>query len=241
MLKPRIGITRKGGAASQAQEIAHQRYRARVQEAGGYAVDLVAGAKVPRGLSHELEIRGLVFTGGGDLNPVLYGEQNRASHHIDEERDRFEIDLLRAALQSDLPVFAICRGFQLLNVACGGKLLQDIVAPPYRRHAATDGASAEHEIGLVKDSRLHVVLREICLNVNSRHHQAVTLERLGCPLVATAMSAGEDIVEAIEKPGQAWVVGVQWHPERLEDNIRDSFQPLFQDFVRVAAERAEPR
>ena len=134
-----------------------------------------------------------------------------------------------------------CRGFQILNVVCGGMLLQDIPTPQYQQHAAKDGVSAVHAIELTDGSRLHSLLAKSPIAVNSRHHQAVTRKTLGCPLVATACSSGEDIVEGIEKPGKAWVVGVQWHPERIEDNIGDSFQVLFRDFIRAAAEKSGPK
>jgi len=238
MLKPRIGITRKGGLLSQMQESAHQRYRERVKEAGGEGVDLLPTAGPPPKVTAAERIHGLLLTGGGDLNPVLYGEQNRASHYIDDERDTFEIGIVRAALECKLPVFGICRGFQILNVACGGLLLQDIATPPYRRHAAAGGISAEHEIELANGSRLHGMLAKLSATVNSRHHQAVTRKTVACPLIATAFSPGEDIVEALEKPGDAWVVGVQWHPERSDDKIGNSFQVLFQEFILAAAASA---
>jgi len=145
---------------------------------------------------------------------------------------------MRDALGTDTPIFAICRGLQILNVVCGGTLLQDIPTPPYRQHAANTGVSAQHAIDITDGSRLHSLLAKSPIAANSRHHQAVTRKTLGCPLVATAFSSGEDIVEAMERPGKAWVVGVQWHPERIEDNIGNSFQMLFRDFIRAAGERA---
>jgi len=236
MSKPRIGITRKGGTLSKTQETNHARYRARVEEAGGYAVDLMPSARASFKCVQQEKILGLLFTGGGDLDPLLYGEQNCASNHIDDERDRFEIELMRGVLDADMSIFAICRGFQILNVACGGTLLQDILTPPYRQHAANAGVSAQHTIEVTDESRLHSLLAKSSVTVNSRHHQAVTRITLGCPLIATAFSTGEDIVEGIEKPGKGWVVGVQWHPERIEDKIGDSFQVLFRDFIRAATE-----
>lgn len=219
MSKPRIGITRKGGTLSKTQETNHARYRARVEECGGYPVDLSPAPEASFKSVQEDGIQGVLFTGGGDLDPLWYGEQNRASHYIDAERDRFEIELMRGVLSADTPVFAICRGLQILNVACGGTLLQDIPTPPYGQHAANAAVSAQHTIDVTDGSRLHSLLAKSPIAVNSRHHQAITRRTLGCPLVATAFSSGEDIVEAIEKPGKAWVVGVQWHPERIEDNI----------------------
>ncbi len=222
MSRPRIGITRKGRIVSRALEAIHQRYRARVEEAGGEPVDLSASTTLTDRAIQEHGILGLVFAGGGDLNPQLYGQENRASRNIDDERDRLEINLLRSALQQDLPIFAICRGFQLLNVACGGRLLQDI-GYPYRVHAAgSDQQSAEHDIEVAEDSRLYSLLKKTRLKVNSRHHQGVTRDGVGCSLVATAVS---DIVEAVEMHGR-WIVGVQWHPERVDDNIGNSFQNL---------------
>jgi putative glutamine amidotransferase len=238
MIKPRIGITHKSGTLLKTQETNHGRYRVRVEEAGGLPVDIMPPANASADLIQEESIQGLIFTGGGDLNPVLYGEQNRASHYIDDERDRFEIELMRRALGLGLPLFAICRGFQILNVVCGGMLLQDIPTPQYRQHAAKDGVSAVHAIELTDGSRLHSLLAKSSIAVNSRHHQAVIRKTLGCTLIATAFSTGEDIVEGVEKPGKAWVVGVQWHPERVEDNIGDSFQVLFRDFIRAAVEWA---
>jgi putative glutamine amidotransferase len=117
-------------------------------------------------------------------------------------------------------------------------LLQDIPTPPHQQHAAKDGVSAAHTIDLTDGSRLQSLLAKSPIAVNSRHHQAVTRRTLGCPLVATAFSSGEDIVEAIEMPGKAWIVGVQWHPERIEDNIGDSFQVLFRDFMRATVEKS---
>lgn len=241
MSKPRIGITRKAGTLSQIQESAHWRYRERVKEAGGDGIDFLPRAGSPPELIQAERIHGLLLTGGGDLNPALYGEQNRVSHNIDDERDTFEIGVVRAALERKLPVFGICRGFQILNVANGGLLLQDITTPPYRQHAAGGGISAEHEIELANGSRLRAMLGGLSATVNSRHHQAVTRKTVACPLVATAFSAGEDIVEAIEKPGDAWVVGVQWHPERIDDNIGNSFQVLFEEFIKAAVSAAEPK
>lgn len=241
MSKPRIGITRKGGTLSKAQATNHASYRVRVEESGGDPIDLLPPANASFKSVPEYGIQGVLFTGGGDLNPVLYGEQNHASNYIDDERDRFEIKLMRDVLSTDTPIFAICRGFQILNVACGGTLLQDILTPPYRQHATTAGVSAQHTIDVTAESRLRSLLPGAPIAVNSRHHQAVTRKTLGCPLVATAFSSGEDIVEGIEKPGKAWVVGVQWHPERIEDNIGNTFQVLFRDFIRVAAEWARSK
>jgi len=203
-------------------------------------IDLLPSAKASfNSVQHE-GIQCLLFSGGGDLDPLLYGEENRASEHVDDERDKFEFDLMRGTRHR--PAY-LCNLSWIPDPEClvWGTLLQDIPSPPYRQHAASAGASAQHTIELTDESRLYSLLAKLPIAVNSRHHQAVTRKTLACPLVATAFSSGEDIIERIEKPGPAWVVGVQWHPERIEDNIEDTFQVLFRDFIRAAAELAGPK
>lgn len=236
MSRPRIGITRKGGAPLKS----HQAYRDRISQTGGDPIDVMHPENASD-LCERLRLAGLVFSGGGDLNPIRYGEQNVSSHHIDDDRDKFEMGLIRAALAADLPILAICRGFQLLNIACNGKLLQGI-GTGCRAHAAAGEASAHHEVELIGDSRLRTLFKNASrLRVNSRHHQAVTRAMVGCPLSVVAVSSDEDIVEAVERRDRRWVTAVQWHPERVQDEIGDSFQPLFDDFVRATADRANPR
>jgi len=145
-------------------------------------------------------------------------------------RDAFELTLLRAALEQDLPVLAICRGVQLLNVCLGGSLLQHIDHPG---HVVDEGnASSWHEVSVVPATRLYDVLGTERAMVNSRHHQAVTPDRLAPGLSVTAMS-DDGLVEGVEGVSQRWLVGVQWHPERLDDEapkfISDSIR-LFHAF-----------
>jgi putative glutamine amidotransferase len=122
--------------------------------------------------------------------------------------------LLRQALASDLPVLAICRGMQLLNVCLGGSLLQHIDSGG---HVAGEGGSAWHEVSVEPGTKLHGVLGATRVTVNSRHHQAVTPDRLAPGLRITALS-DDGLVEGVEGLSQRWLVGVQWHPERLEDD-----------------------
>jgi putative glutamine amidotransferase len=122
-----------------------------------------------------------------------------------------ELTLLREALAADLPVLAICRGLQLLNVWQGGSLLQHIEG-----HAGEEGLSAWHDVTVEAGSQLHGVLGSARARVNSRHHQAVTPDRLGRGLRITAMS-NDNLVEGVESTEQRWLIGVQWHPERLEN------------------------
>ena len=184
---------------------------------------------------------GLLLTGGGDVNPSIYGEAAHPSFVAAEAgRDEYEIALVRLALEADLPVLAICRGIQVLNVARGGTLIQDIpsevsgalqhkLAPPREPDALA------HEIRMEKDSLL-ARLSGARLNdadrreVNSRHHQAV--KALGEGLVATAM-APDSVIEAIEDPTRRFCLGVQWHPENFCHT--GEFKSLFEGFVRACA------
>jgi putative glutamine amidotransferase len=183
---------------------------------------------------------GLLLTGGGDVNPVLYGEEPHPTFQPSEPgRDEFEIALVRAAYEARLPIFAICRGMQLLNVAFGGTLVQDIPSmvngasphsvPEPRYHLA-------HEVWVVKGSQLAALMAEklegdTC-QVNSRHHQAVRNVAAGWE--PTAM-APDGVIEAIEAPGDVFRMAVQWHPENFWRT--GEFRPLFEGFVNAARRR----
>jgi gamma-glutamyl-gamma-aminobutyrate hydrolase PuuD len=158
---------------------------------------------------------GLIFTGGEDLDPSHYGQDpHPETFGVFPERDRAELMLLRAGLERDLPVLAICRGIQLLNVSEGGDLVQhlpDLVG--HDGHKATPGVFAEHEVELDPESRVGGILGPNAA-VKSHHHQA--LGRLG-PGLQAAATAEDGTVEAIEDPSRRFAVGVLWHPEAGDD------------------------
>jgi putative glutamine amidotransferase len=185
-------------------------------------------------------LNGLLLTGGDDVTPTRYGEPpHDATTEAEAGRDEFEIALVTAARQQDLPVFAICRGIQVLNVACGGTLVQDI---PTQVTGALSHAlnvppnqpySLAHEIWIEKDSLLSRLMRErlnddTC-EVNSRHHQAVKAVAKGFKVSATAP---DGIIEAIEDPSLRFCLGVQWHPENFWRT--GEFRALFEGFVEAA-------
>jgi putative glutamine amidotransferase len=190
-------------------------------------------------------IDGILLTGGGDVDPALYGE---ARHETVEDaepgRDEFEIDLARRAIERDLPVLAICRGAQVLNVAAGGTLVQDIpsaVTSELAHSVKEPKDSIAHDIRIASDSRLYAALgsavdSSCACHVNSRHHQSVG--KLGRDMVASATSA-DGVIEAIEVPYRSFCVGVQWHPENFWRT--GEFKPLFDAFVTAARERMESR
>jgi putative glutamine amidotransferase len=158
---------------------------------------------------------GLVFSGGSDLDPELYGQEpHPETNGIVPERDQAEIALLRAALERDMPVLAICRGSQVLNVALGGDLVQhlpEVIGDEKHKH--TPGQFADHDVDVVADTVLHDVLGDHA-PVKSHHHQGYG--RLGEGL-REAARAEDGTIEALEDPDRRFALGVLWHPEAGED------------------------
>jgi putative glutamine amidotransferase len=173
---------------------------------------IVDGADLPA------DARGLLLTGGVDVDPRLYGEKRGPkTDRPNTKRDRHELKLLHQALERDIPVLCICRGHELLNVALGGALLQHIETDGHRWH--DDGSSGWHDVTLDGDSRLIPAYSNGKTHrVNSRHHQGVTEDRLAGILRPTARSA-DGFIEAMESTQHRWVVGIQWHPERPEAEL----------------------
>jgi putative glutamine amidotransferase len=223
---PVIGITR----CSRMDD-----YIKSVEQAGGRA-RVLETSESPRKVLGELN--GLLLTGGGDVDPVFYGEDRHPTiEDAEPGRDEFEIDLARRALAADLPMLAICRGAQVLNVAAGGSLVQDIdsiVQGPLAHTIRQPRDAHAHDVSVAAGSRLERALgsavdgARLC-RVNSRHHQAVA--RIGEGLVASA-TAPDGVIEAIEKPAARFCLGVQWHPENF--CTTGEFSPLFDAFVTAA-------
>jgi putative glutamine amidotransferase len=171
---------------------------------------------------------GLVLTGGSDVDPALYGESRQAeTEPPDAERDAVEAALLEKALARDLPILAICRGLQMLNVSQGGTLIQHLNPPD--RHEQSDGKRElpAHPVTIQPGTLLESIAGTNTWQVNSRHHQAV---RMVAPnLRVSAFDPEDRTIEALEHPHRRFVLAVQWHPE---DQARvDSGQlKLFQSF-----------
>ena len=203
-----------------------QYYYGSLRRAGGEPL-VVDGPELPA------DAAGLLLTGGVDVDAHLYEERRRpGTDKPNRRRDAHELGLLRQALESDLPVLALCRGHQLLNVAMGGSLVQYIEGDGHRDD---EGLSRWHEVSLAEGGgRLGSVYRGGReLRVNSRHHQGVTPERLAQSLVPLAYSP-DGLVEAVESREHRWVLGVQWHPERPE--MHPASAPLFAAFVAACRE-----
>lgn len=178
--------------------------------------------------------QGLVLTGGDDLSPDMYGaDPHPRLGPISPLRDRFELALARAALQADLPVLGICRGMQVLNVAAGGGLIQDIESCIPGAHAHRISAPRwypTHSVTLASQSILRKVSGRDVIMVNSFHHQAVGPAAPGFQVTARS---GDGIVEAIEKTDSRFAVGVQWHPEALAGKHPEALA-LFREFTIAA-------
>ena len=183
---------------------------------------------------------GVLLTGGADVDPVHYGEVPHPTLQPDAVRDAYELVLAKAALARDMPVLAICRGVQLLNVAAGGSLIQDI--PSQRSSDVIHGqrqplTGTPHTVQVRAGTTLATLLGDAAagqdLAVNSRHHQAV--DRVAPGFVVSA-TAPDGIVEGIERPGARFCIGVQWHPENFW--ATGEFSSLFTGLIAAAERRA---
>jgi len=252
--RPRIGITLMQDDDERGTHIGrygmNRTYFEAIRAAGGIPVPLVPGAPEEMelflpvdGLRSGLReagaaLDGLCLSGGGDPDPALYGQARRPRcGRPDAERDAMEMELLGRVRRRATPLFAICRGIQMLNVAWGGTLIQDIASerPAARNHwyAPSDGFSRQHPahaIDPVGGSRIARLLGSGACVVNSIHHQAI--DRLAPGLRATA-HAQDGLIEAVEGDRDAYILGVQFHPEDLL--ARADMRRLFQDFAAAAA------
>lgn len=240
--KPLIGIT----PSPIRQELPHGSFN-RYAMSKNYVEAIVVAGGIPLILPPQddnttalLErLDGLLLSGGGDIAPKLYGdpEIHPATYGVDPLRDRFELDLLAGATARDLPVLCICRGIQVLNVAYGGTLHQDIPSS-----GLTTQQHRQQESGLSIDAVSHVVFAEPDsllstiygtdrIGVNSYHHQAVA--DVGEGLQITGRS-DDGLVESLAGPTRSFVLGVQWHPEMMFETHREHLHP-FQALVQAAA------
>jgi putative glutamine amidotransferase len=183
---------------------------------------------------------GIVLTGGGDIAPERYGaEQDESVRMVNDERDEFELTLVARAYERKLPTFAICRGNQIVNVAFGGTLVQDLASHngAHGHDIAGEGAYEPHAEALVEEgSKLAAIFGAGLHGINSIHHQAI--EELGEGLAVVA-SAPDGTVEAVEHEDKSWdMLSVQWHPEYLGIRDHGDSHDLFAAFIETAAKYA---
>jgi putative glutamine amidotransferase len=235
--KALIGITTYGRQAALPFSLPSN-YIDAVRAAGGTPILLPPGETDPAIVLEPLD--GLILSGGGDINPVCYKGCNHASiYSVDSERDTFELQLAKFALERHLPVLGICRGLQILIVVCGGTLIPHVpevygtsvlhrLEPEPGRRLPT-----EHMVSIDVESRLADCVQNTHISVVSWHHQAVHKVPSGWRVVAHALEDG--VIEAVEHEHHPWAIGVQWHPEL---SVNDpNHQKLFEGFVQATRTR----
>ena len=209
---PRIGYTNKQRGRD---------YFLQWQKDYWYAIVMYGGEPVPIYPDDDLDallptLDGLILTGGGDVHPRFFGQENQGTQMdtVDEARDAMELAAARYAAEHGLPLLGVCRGIQVMNIALGGGLIQHIEG--HAQVANTfDGPPTQHPVRVAPDSLLARTLRVTPgLMVNTYHHQAAPADALGAGLRVSAW-AGDGVVEGLELPGHPFFVGVQWHPERM--------------------------
>ncbi len=240
-----IGVTTRHGAAEWVQKNTHN-YLNILAEYGATPVLLApdAQAHVPDGTIFQPDqqgrlpatvldhLDGIIFSGGGDVDPKYFGQalDGAEVESIDHPRDELELHLGQQALATDLPIFGICRGCQVLNVAAGGGMVQHL-----DNHRSPQAGTAFHAVALAPGSRLRQVIGQDALAVNTFHHQGVDRATLA-PIFVPVGTAQLDpwLVEAYESPSHRWVVGVQWHPERIFE-LEAGHRRLWESFLQACA------
>ncbi|HET6229910.1 MAG TPA: gamma-glutamyl-gamma-aminobutyrate hydrolase family protein [Longimicrobiaceae bacterium] len=241
-MRPLIAVTTSmgpGGSHQLPHVTLNVQYVTAVEEPGGTALPLTP-AHNPQSIERVIDAaHGLLLSGGEDVDPALYGQEPHPElGSVNPPRDTMEMAALQAALRRGIPVLAICRGVQLLNVALGGTLIQDLGSQrpgPLVHEQEAPVLHRWHSATVRLESGLHSIFGRTELFINSFHHQAI--DRVAPGLEATAW-AEDGIVEGVEGRGHPWMYGVQWHPERGEAEIvgdkRDPDRRLLWAFVDAA-------
>lgn len=208
-----------------------------LRKAGAAREEIVV---IPPGAPVEGEFHGVVLGGGADVDPARYGRSllPDAGVEVDPERDETDLALFEKASREDLPVLGICRGLQVVNVALGGTLVQDLAkerpSEVIHRRSEKEKTRRDHAVSVRPGTKLHAVTAAGEITVNSRHHQAIDQAAPGLSVSATAP---DGVIEAVEGPAERWLLAVQWHPENLAGDTPS--ERLFAEFVRAARARAE--
>lgn len=243
MTAPRIGVTAALRVEGGRERVSVPSVYARALSVNG-ALPLVLPPTVPPSHAPALlgGLDGLLLTGGADVDPARYGARpSPRLGRVEPERDAFETGLLRAARELGLPVLAICRGIQLLNVTLGGSLVQDL---PTERPGGVDHdpeglrTARRHRVQLTPGCRAAEALGTAELAVNSTHHQGIAA--VAPELTATGW-AEDGLVEAVEAADRWWCVGVQWHPEEMHADPDAPEHGLFRAFAAAAADARAAR
>lgn len=232
-MQPVIGIT-VSTASNNDQYVVHQAHVQAIERAGGIPFLL------PYVTNHEMMLKvaemidGLYLTGGGDIDPIFFDEEpEKKLGKVDPLRDQFEITLTKQLLLLNKPIFAVCRGSQIINVAAGGTLYQHIYShiDSQLEHVQTAPIDCPyHYVSIESNSKLYDIIGKTKIRVNSNHHQAN--RKIGHGLLASA-HANDLVVEAIESTIHSFVIGVQWHPEQLLTHSDEAAKKLYDAFIQA--------
>jgi putative glutamine amidotransferase len=230
---PAVFTTAAWGFWKEGAHLIADTYISALWEAGAFPLIIPPnGTDNPATFARILEVvDGLLFVGGADIDPGLYGQE--AGPEMEEtspERDSFETPLILAALERDVPVLGICRGIQLMNIATGGTLHQDLMVAGLANHRQAPGFLDQgcfHDITVEQGSLLASITGAAEIAVNSHHHQGI--DRIGEGAVVTARAVADGCVEALEWPNRRFALGLQWHPEKPRS------EAFFTALVRAAA------
>ena len=240
MTKPLIGITATPQYPHKLlsfDKVAHAYVNA-VQKAGGIPVILPTDLKAEDVQVLRSKLDGILLSGGGDIDPARFeGMPSEEIGGVDSDRDEMEFSIVRLSVETNWPLFGICRGLQVINAAMGGSLYTDIPEqyPTELRHD-TKGISSSrsyeaHEVRIVPETKLFSILKETLLSVNSFHHQAILEPAKGLKISAYA---SDGLIEGLELPGHRFLVGVQWHPECLQRKSEQ--RELFKAFIQAVSD-----
>ena len=234
MKNPIIGITldyEEGGGYSKYPWYAiRENYLTSLQKFGAIPFPLFYNNSIIKILINKLD--GLIITGGNfDIDPILYAKSNKEARNLKNKRTSFEIDIFNEFFETSKPILGICGGEQLINVASGGDLVQDIkqsIKTETEHEQINPRNEISHKINVEKFSKLYEIVQTDQINVNSAHHQSVN--NLGNNFICSAR-AEDGVIEAIEHTTHPWCLGLQWHPEFL---ITNSDNLIIKNFIENA-------
>jgi putative glutamine amidotransferase len=239
--RPVVGVTARtlhlqGSKALREAETLLRAYTEVLEAAGALPIILPTAEDPGRAAEYVELCDGLLFSGGDDPKAQLFGEEPHPSVDlVDERRDLFEIELARAARECDLPMLGVCRGIQILNVAFGGDIYQDLVSQTDSTVAhvqKTLGDRTWHTVDVAPGTRLADIVGAGPLEVNSFHHQAC--RSVGERLIVSSQTVSDGLIESIEDPDASFCIAVQWHPEISAQVGDPASQAVFEAFVRAA-------
>ena len=228
MKKPLIGITldseKKKTYSKFPWYALRENYLSSISRFSAIPIPLLHDRRLINSFSKLLD--GLVITGGDfDINPKIYNQSKKGSKNIKNKRTNFEIQIYNKFIELNKPILGICGGAQLINVATGGTLIQDLKKKPINHEQINPRNQTSHIININKKSKLYKICKKDKIKVNSAHHQSI--KKLGKNLLVSAI-ADDGVIEGIEHNKHKWCVGLQWHPEFL---ITNNDLKIFKNFI----------